>query len=407
MKKLITLLLATLSTLAFGAATPPIRYSIYTTGTVAQVDAHVASTASIPAGVITNNQPQAVKLTGQFVGNATYATNAGTAAVADYADYSGESQMALEANIANGLQNPSSVTALSVTAASNIVAASGFSFIGDGSGLTNLNGAKLQSGTVSSNTLDAATAAQLALAGTGGGSAPAATYSNVIVSRQLVVTNALAPGGESQAVEIGYGYGYKQMADGVVVAAIYNDGAGEFAAGVLSGAGFFGSGAYLTNLNASALASGTVNNARLSGVALLDGTNVFTGTNTFSNIAGTIACAGTITTSSTLASSGGNVRGAEFQPYSASANTIISLRDNTKLIAFRNTGSNVVTITGSGDIAAQGSITVSNGSIVTSNSWVNVPTLANGQNFYCSSNGVPHVIWSDEAGTLHTNRLVP
>lgn len=48
------------------------------------------------------------------------------------------------------------------------VTASGI-FTGNGSGLTNLDGTKLQSGTVNSNSLDTATKAQLALAGTGGG----------------------------------------------------------------------------------------------------------------------------------------------------------------------------------------------------------------------------------------------
>ena len=50
---------------------------------------------------------------------------------------------------------------------------------------------------------------------------------------------------------------------------------------------------------------------------------------------------------------------------------------------------------------------LASGTLIKSNSWMNVPTLAKGDRFDCSSNGVPHVIWADEAGTLHTNRLVP
>ena len=45
--------------------------------------------------------------------------------------------------------------------------------------------------------------------------------------------------------------------------------------------------------------------------------------------------------------------------------------------------------------------------IIRSNSWAHVPSLTYGDNFYCSSNGVPHVIWVDQGGTSHTNRLVP
>jgi hypothetical protein len=48
-----------------------------------------------------------------------------------------------------------------------------------------------------------------------------------------------------------------------------------------------------------------------------------------------------------------------------------------------------------------------NGFQITSKSWMNVPVLKNGDNFYCSSNGVPHVIWKDQNGTVRTNRLVP
>lgn len=149
MKKFITLLLATLATLALGAQKPPILYSIYTTGTVAQVDAHVASAASIPAGVITNNQPQAVKLTGQLVGNATYATNAGSA---DYAAYSSVAGLAQSAQYAGA----------SIIATN---APDGHPLLSTNSAL---NGALLATSSVNSNALDASTKAQLALAGTGG-----------------------------------------------------------------------------------------------------------------------------------------------------------------------------------------------------------------------------------------------
>jgi hypothetical protein len=56
---------------------------------------------------------------------------------------------------------------------------------------------------------------------------------------------------------------------------------------------------------------------------------------------------------------------------------------------------------------ASGIGTITNGMVISSNSWVNCPTLTPGKNFYCSSNGVPHVIWMNESGTLTTNRLVP
>ena len=68
---------------------------------------------------------------------------------------------------------------------------------------------------------------------------------------------------------------------------------------------------------------------------------------------------------------------------------------------------NLSTAIFSGNTVAAGVMQATNGAWVGSNSWMAVPTLASGDNFYCSSNGVPHVIWRNQAGTLYTNRLVP
>ena len=51
---------------------------------------------------------------------------------------------------------------------------------------------------------------------------------------------------------------------------------------------------------------------------------------------------------------------------------------------------------------------LTNGLTVQSNSWTSpLPPMTYGDNIYRSSNGVPHVIWKDEGGTVRTNRLVP
>jgi len=63
--------------------------------------------------------------------------------------------------------------------------------------------------------------------------------------------------------------------------------------------------------------------------------------------------------------------------------------------------------TNSGAYAFGGDVRANNGFILSSNSWTNVPALNYGDNWYASSNGVPHVIWLDQGGTRHTNRLVP
>src|SRR6185295_8470084 len=65
---------------------------------------------------------------------------------------------------------------------------------------------------------------------------------------------------------------------------VKRDASGSFNAGAISATNFTGNGAGLTNLNASQLTTGTINDGRLSGnIPLLNANNVFTGFNTFTN----------------------------------------------------------------------------------------------------------------------------
>ena len=95
--------------------------------------------------------------------------------------------------------------------------------------------------------------------------------------------------------------------------------------------------------------------------------------------------------------------------------------NTTNLTATLNIGGGVIVdadlvikgaITGNGgasfsnNVTVVGAVQTSAGLLVTSNSWQTVPTLAEGENWYCSSNGVPHVVWK-VGGILTTNRLVP
>lgn len=117
-----------------------------------------ASGGSVPANVLTNNAT-GVTLSGTFSGSLS-----GTATSADGAG----------ALLSGPLAHDN--RAVEVDAASNIVAATGFRYLGNGGGLTNLDGSKIQAGTISSNALDAATKAQLALAGSGTSTQSLATY---------------------------------------------------------------------------------------------------------------------------------------------------------------------------------------------------------------------------------------
>ncbi len=68
-------------------------------------------------------------------------------------------------------------------------------------------------------------------------------------------------------------------------AIVKRDIAGNFSAGNITAVNVFGNGAGLMNLNATALANGTLPDGRLSpNVALLNGTNLFTGSNTYAGV---------------------------------------------------------------------------------------------------------------------------
>lgn len=84
--------------------------------------------------------------------------------------------------------------ATTATVATNLVP--GAAIIADGAGITNLNGACIQVGTISSNQLDSATSAQLALAGTRGGRNLTNTIlRDAIAPRYLEITNQSASSG--------------------------------------------------------------------------------------------------------------------------------------------------------------------------------------------------------------------
>ena len=157
-------------------------------------------------------------------------------------------------------------------------------FAGNGAGLTNLNAASLSSGTVA----DARLSANVALLSTN----QTFTGSNTFAGTTLL-TNG---NNVFQGSFAGNGAGLTNLNAAALAsgAALLNTnqtftGSNTFAGVALLlnsnntvAGSFFGNGAGLTNLNASALAFGTVANARLStNVALLFTNQTFTGTNNF------------------------------------------------------------------------------------------------------------------------------
>jgi hypothetical protein len=147
-------------------------------------------------------------------------------------------------------------------------------FTGDGSGLTNIDAADLvgsipdtaMAGTFSS-TLNLSNASNT-IAGTFNGVGTALTALDGSRISVGTIANARTTGSATNAAN----------------SLVLRDASGNFAANTITATGFSGSGAALTSLNATNLASGTVADARLSSnAALLSGTQTFSGAKTFSS----------------------------------------------------------------------------------------------------------------------------
>ncbi len=172
MKKIPKIIFGIAAMFAFVAATPPIRYSIYTTGTVAQVDEHVSSVSTNVAtnGVLSfNTRSGAVTLASNDVVTALgYAPGTGSGSGITngqsgvwFPSLSASNSLTIRVGHTN--QTPVLNWARQLSLFPSLYIAGGlswdtndngtFSFIGghlagDGAGLTNLNASALASGTV-------------------------------------------------------------------------------------------------------------------------------------------------------------------------------------------------------------------------------------------------------------------
>jgi len=197
-----------------------------------------------------------------------------------------------------------------------------------------------------------------------------------------------------------------------------------------------GDGAGIANLNASALATGTVDAARLPESLVSSNLLCYAATGggiTLSNLTGTktirMACD---QYASALYVAGGNIlmdagKSVGFNGYNtyASGNGyanaysggnfwVVLDADNNSTSSKFAIGNNLLSPTTptndlfavyeTGDAKLSGVFTPTNGIIIKSNSWLAVPTLVPGDVFLTSSNGVPTKIWSDAGGVLHTNQ---
>jgi trimeric autotransporter adhesin len=178
----------------------------------------------------------------------------------------------------------------------NIISAS---FSGDGSAITGINASSISSGTIANarTTADSANGASTIVSRDSGGNFSANTITANVAGSGSGLTNINASNITSGT--IGNVYTTANSSNGASTI-VLRDAGGAFAAGSITGTLFTGNGSAITNINASAITTGTLDNARTNATSANGAStlvvrdangsfagNVITGTTgTFTNISG-------------------------------------------------------------------------------------------------------------------------
>jgi trimeric autotransporter adhesin len=281
---------------------------------------------------------------------------------------------------------------------SNVITASLFS--GDGSGINAINASNIASGTIANarTTADSANSASTIVQRDAGGNFSANTITANVAGSGAGLTNINASNITSGT--IGNAYTTANSSNGASTI-VLRDAGGAFAAGSITGTLFTGNGSAITNINASAITTGTLDNARTNatsanGASTLvvrdaDGSfagNVITGTTgTFTSVSGNGAALTGINASNIASGTIANAR--TTGTASATADTLV-LRDGNGSFS-----ANVITANSISGNAS--SITNINASNITSGTINNAFTTAN------SANGANTIVSRDANGNFSAN----
>jgi trimeric autotransporter adhesin len=247
-------------------------------------------------------------------------------------------------NIASGTINNAFTTGNSANSAStlvlrdangsfgaNIISAS---FSGDGSAITGINASSISSGTIANarTTADSANSASTIVSRDSGGNFSANTITANVAGSGSGLTNINASNITSGT--IGNVYTTANSSNGASTI-VLRDAGGAFAAGSITGTLFTGNGSAITNINASAITTGTLDNARTNATSANGAStlvvrdangsfagNVITGTTgTFTNITGNASALTDINASNVTSGTLSNARTTATS--SNTANTIV------------------------------------------------------------------------------------
>jgi hypothetical protein len=274
----------------------------------------------------------------------------------------------------------------------NIISAS---FNGDGSAITGINASSISSGTIANarTTADSANGASTIVSRDSGGNFSANTITANVAGSGAGLTNINASNITSGTIGNAFTTANSSNGSSTIV---LRDAGGAFAAGSITGTLFTGNGSAITNINASAITTGTLDNARTNatsanGASTLvirdaDGSfagNVITGTTgTFTSVSGNGAALTGINASNIASGTIANAR--TTGTAAATADTLV-LRDGNGSFS-----ANVITANSiSGNAASATNINASN---ITSGTINNAFTTGN------SANGVSTLVLRGTSG---------
>ena len=384
----------TLANLTFSISNTAVTAATYgDSGNVAQVTvnaqgqltnvANVAINASsITVGTLDNARTTAASANGASTivsrdANGSFTANVVTATTGSFTNISGNG-VALTAinasNITSGTLDNARTTGNTANSASTIVlrdASGNFGsnvitaslFSGDGSGINAINASNISSGTIANarTTASSSNGASTIVQRDSGGNFSANTVTAAIIGDLSGGSNINASNISSGT--IGNAFTTANSSNGASTI-VLRDAGGAFAAGAITGTSFSGNGASITAINASAITSGTIDNARTT-ASSSNGASTIVARDSGGNFSANTV---TATTGSFTSVSGNGVALTAINASNISSGTLVVGRGGTGLTTI--TAENVILGNGSNAVKVVAPGTANN--VLTSNgtSWI-------------------------------------
>jgi len=390
------------------AADAPINASAITLGTLD--NARTTASASNGANTIVLRDS-----TGSFTANTITATDVNstnvTATTGSFTNISGNAATVTNinaSNISSGTLDNARTTGNTANSAStlvlrdasgnfgsNVITASLFS--GDGSGINAINASNISSGTIANARTTAASAngASTIVQRDSGGNFSANTVTAAVIGDLSGGSNINASNISSGTIANARTTASSSNGASTIV---LRGASGEFAAGAITGTSFSGNGASITAINASAITTGTLDNARTT-ASSANGASTIVARDANGSFAGNVV---TATTGSFTSVSGNGVALTAINASNITSGTLDNARTTA---ASANGASTIVARDASGNFTANAITTTSisgNGIALTAINASNIAsgTIANARTTAASANGASTIVARDGNGNF-------